>query len=285
MRKILKTAFSALIILSCNSYSKSQMLTEKDFTKTYFDSLKIKFPNAKFSIVDDSIIESIFKENTIKISVDNAYKEYQLQRDSLQEILSRYLVVTSELFNPKDKIDITRIVPIIKPVEFLNDIKNEAKGIGATKDVEGVYEQYNDQLIIAYAEDTKNSIRYLTHDDLKDLPINPDSLRTIAVKNVDRLLTSIQKKGNNGVYMLVAGGDYEASIILLNGILNKENFAVNGDLVITIPNRDMLLITGSTDKEGIQKITDLATKTYQTGNYPISPYLYKWNGNKFEKFK
>lgn len=261
------------------------MLKETDFTQQYLNSLKTKFPEVEFSINDDSTIQSKFQENKIRISVDNAYREYQLEQGSLQQILNKYILVASELFYPKDKIEITRIVPIIKPISFLDDIKNEAKIIGATKDVEGVYKKYNDQLIIVYAEDTKNSIKYLTHDDLKDLQINSDSLQTIAVRNLDRLLTSIQKKGNNGVYMIVAGGDYEASIILLSDILNKNNFEVKGDLVIAIPNRDMLLVTGSNDEEGIQKIIGLATKTYQTGNYPVSQYLYKWTGNKFEMFK
>jgi len=261
------------------------MLTEKDFTQLYFNLLKSKFPSVIFSIVDDSTIESKFQGKKIRTSIDNAYREYKLQQDSLQEILDRYVSATSEIFYPKDKIDINRIVPIIKPISYLEDVKEEAKAIGATKDIEGVYQKYNNELIIVYAEDTKNNIQYLARDDLKDLSINIDSLLTIAVKNLDKLLTSIKKKGNNGVYMLVAGGDYEASIILLNDILRKEHFDINGDLVITIPNRDMLLITGSNDKEGIQKIADLATKTYQTGNYPLSPYLFKWNGNKFEKFK
>jgi uncharacterized protein YtpQ (UPF0354 family) len=283
MRLISSILIFGLLVISCNS--KNNTVTVREFTKQYFDSLTNKFPAAKFTIVDDSTIESKFQDNDIRISVDNAYKEYQAVPDSLQKVLTKYLTVTSELYRPKENISIDRIVPIIKPVSYLDDIKNVAGKMGATKDIEGIYEKYNDQLLIVYAEDTKNSIRYLTHDDIKSLSVSEDSIKQIAVRNLDRLLTSIQRKGSDGVYMLTAGGDYEASIILLNDVLTKESLPVDGDFVIAIPNRDMLLITGSNDKAGILKIREVAKKSFETGNYQVSEYLYKWNGKIFEKYE
>jgi uncharacterized protein YtpQ (UPF0354 family) len=260
-------------------------VTVKEFTNQYFDSLTKRFPTAKFTIVDDSTIESKFNDNDIRISIDNAYKEYQAEPDSLPKVLTKYLTVASELYSPKEKISIDRIVPIIKPISYLDDIKSVASKMGATKDIEGVYEKYNDQLIIAYAEDTKNSIRYLTHDDIRALSVSEDSIKQIAIRNLDKLLTNIQRKGGDGVYMLTAGGDYEASIILLDNVLTKESLPVNGDFIIAIPNRDMLLITGSNDKAGISKIKEVAKKSFETGNYQVSDYVYKWNGKTFEKYE
>jgi uncharacterized protein YtpQ (UPF0354 family) len=273
----------AVFLISCDVQNNT--VTVKEFTKKYFDSLTNRFPAAKFTIVDDSTIESKFQDNKIRISVDNAYREYQAEPDSLRQVLNRYLKVTSELYSPKGKINIERIVPIIKPVSYLDDIKNLANKLGATKDVEAVYEKYNDQLIIAYAEDTKNSISYLTHDDLKSLAIKTDSLKSIATRNLVTLLPNIQRKGADGVFMLTAGGDYEASIILLDNIFTKESLPVNGDFVIAIPNRDMLLITGSNDKAGISKIKEVATKSFETGNHQVSQWLFRWNGKTFEKFE
>ncbi len=271
-----------LILFSCNF--QSEIMTTKEFTRAYHDSLSAKFPSAKFKIIDDSTIESSYLKNTIRISADNAFKEYQSEPDSLSKVISKYLSVAGEFYNPKEKVDQNRIVPIIKPISYLEDIKDIAKKMGAVKDIEGVYEKYNNQLIIVYAEDTKSSIRYLTQDDIKSLSINIDSLRSIAINNLDKLLTNIQAKGENGVYMLTAGGDYEASIILLNNVLTKESFPVNGDFVIAIPTRDILLITGSNDPDGISKIRDASKKTFETGSYQVSAYLYKWNGKIFEKY-
>lgn len=283
MRLISRILTCWLFVNSCKS--KSTPVTIKEFTKQYFDSLTKRFPTGKFTIVDNSTIVSKFHDNDIRISVDNAYKEYQAEPDSLQKVLTKCLTVTNELYSPKEKISIDRIVPIIKPITYLDDIKSVANKMGASKDIEGVYEKYNDQLIIVYAEDTKNSIRYLTHDDIKTLSVSEDSIKQLAVRNLDKLLKSIQRKGGDGVYMLTAGGDYEASIILLDNVLTKQALPVNGDFVIAIPNRDMLLITGSSDKAGILKIKEVAEKSFGTGNYQVSEYLYKWNGKIFEKYQ
>jgi uncharacterized protein YtpQ (UPF0354 family) len=283
MRFISIILIFGLFIIGCNANNNT--VTVREFTQLYVDSLTNKFPAATFRMVDDSTIVSRFQDNDIRIFVDNAYKEYKAEPDSLQKVLSKYLATPTELFSAKAKINIDRIVPIIKPIRYLDEIKNVASEMGPTRDTKGVYERYNDQLIIAYAEDKENTIRYLTHADVKSLSINEDSIKQIAVRNLDRLLASIQKKGGDGVYMITAGGDYEASIILLDNVLTKENLPVDGDLVIAIPNRDMLLITGTNNKAGIEKIKEVSKKSFETGSYQVSEYLYKWNGKTFEKFE
>jgi uncharacterized protein YtpQ (UPF0354 family) len=278
--KCLNFFIISLLLVGCNSSS----MTKKEFTQQYADSLSKKFPAVVFTILDDSTIDSKSNEKNIRISVDNAYSEYQSDPDSEQSILNKYISVASTLLAPAEKIDINRIVPIIKPVSYLDDMKNMAASMGYKKDFDGVYEKYNDQLIIAYAEDTKNSIRYLTHKDIKPLSIDPDSLRTIAIRNLDALLTNINGKGGNGMYMLTAGGSYEASMILLPDIFSKEKLPVTGNFVVGIPNRDIILITGSNDKEGLTKLKAAVDKSYADQMYPISDCLYKWNGKIFEKF-
>lgn len=84
--------------------------------------------------------------------------------------------------------------------------------------------------------------------------------------------------------MITAGGFHEASLILLSSLWTKENFDVDGDIVAIIPNRDILIVTGSNNKQGISKLKEMANDFYQTGNYSISPFLFKWNGYKFERF-
>jgi uncharacterized protein YtpQ (UPF0354 family) len=62
------------------------------------------------------------------------------------------------------------------------------------------------------------------------------------------------------------------------------HICASGDFVMAIPNRDLLLITGSNDVAGLAKLKEIAKKSFQTGTYPISEYLFKWNGKKFEKY-
>lgn len=256
----------------------------KEFTKLYFDALLLLFSNAEFTIINDHTIEGILNGKSMRIFTENAYKEYIDKPKSIEAILNKYVSVGNKYLGVETAINYNRIVPIIKSIEYLEETRIEAKKMGVTKDIDGVYEKYNDQLIITYAEDTDNEIRYLTQNDLKFFSFELRSLKELAIKNLDEILTSIKRKDGGGFYMIIAGGNYEASIILLDNFLTKANFPIDGDMVVAIPNRDMLLVTGSNNKPGISKIKELANNTYKTGNYILSNYLYKWNGNIFEKY-
>lgn len=260
-------------------------MTEKEFTQKYFDLLTVTYPSAKFTIVDHRTIETKIKDNAAFIYIDNAYKAYQSQPGALNEILSGYLKYMDSLNQADDEqLSVDKIMPTIKPVGYFGSIRNTVPG-NTTIDVECVHEKYNDQLVIAYANDFENNIRALSHADLKSLSISEESVKAIAIKNLSRILTNVQRKGGDGVYMLIAGGFYESSLILLDPIFTKETLPVKGEFVIAIPNRDVLLITGSDDQAGIAKVKAITQKIYQTGNYPLTPVLFKWNGQIFEKFE
>jgi uncharacterized protein YtpQ (UPF0354 family) len=84
--------------------------------------------------------------------------------------------------------------------------------------------------------------------------------------------------------MITAGGNFEASLILLDDIWTKENMPVDGQIVIAIPTRDLLLVTGSKNIEGISKIKSMAAEAWGQGPYQLLPDLFIWNGKRFEPY-
>lgn len=279
MRSI-STLFIGLIIFSCTS--KNSALTEREFANLYLDSLSKKYPTVKFELNQDLTITSKKGDLDYKHYIDNAFIAYKAEPDSINDIISRYVASTTDLYGDQKEINIESVVPIIKPIEFLDEIHSLSKD---GKSFPFIIDKYNDQLIIVYAEDSKNSIKYLTEDNFKNLSISRDSLKLIALKNFDKLISNIQRQGDKGLFMITAGGTYEASLILLSSIWTRENFNVAGDFIIGIPNRDMLVITGSRNKTGVGKLKEIVAASYKTGNYQISEHLYKWKGNKFELYK
>jgi hypothetical protein len=69
-------------------------------------------------------------------------------------------------------------------------------------------------------------MRYLTDDDVSELGIERDDLRRLSVENLRRLLPDVQMAGDNGVFLMQAGGDYEASLLLIDsfGAANKSKW-------------------------------------------------------------
>jgi uncharacterized protein YtpQ (UPF0354 family) len=74
--------------------------------------------------------------------------------------------------------------------------------------------------------------------------------------------------------MVTAGGTYEASLLLFDSIWSSDNFNVDGELVVAIPSRDLLLVTGSRDKEGLEQLRKLAVKTVEEASYRLTPELF-----------
>ncbi|SHF30835.1 DUF1444 family protein [Dysgonomonas macrotermitis] len=265
----------SLLLVNCSDKSK---LTPYEFTAIYMDSLELKVPDQDFTISEDLLITS--KEDSIQHFLDNAYTEYLGNPGDIGNILSRYTSAASEIHKyDKETIKISNIVPVIKPIAYIDELKRLVKG----KDLPIVFEPYNDKLIIVFAQDNNHSIAYLNPDDFQKLNIEKPKLLETAIDNLKRKLEGlVNKVGDDGLYGIAAGGDYEASLILFDNIWTKEFFPVDGKFVIAIPNRDLLLIAGSNDTEGVEKIRQLAKQYNAEGNYPICPDLFTWDGEKFK---
>jgi uncharacterized protein YtpQ (UPF0354 family) len=73
--------------------------------------------------------------------------------------------------------------------------------------------------------------------------------------------------------MLTAGGDYVASILLLDSVWESLAELVDGDIVAVTPSRDVLLFTGSGSQEGLQAIRERADGIVSSGDHVISRTL------------
>lgn len=270
--------------LSLGYSSQSKDLTKIEFTRLYIESLKKIYPGVNFNIESELTIKANFDGNELAHYLDNPHKEYQLDKESLNLIISKYVASSADLYKEKEEIKINRIIPMIKPVDYLNDLE-QLEGNNGDKELWIVYERYNDKLIIVFGEDTENSIKYFSREDFAKLNIDQDTLLNLAVNNLKSILPDIQLHGREGSFGLSAGGDFEASLILMKSLWSKENINVNGDFVIAIPNRDLLFITGSKNTKEVERIREIAIDSYRNGNHQVSPYLFIWKGERFEEHK
>jgi len=138
------------------------------------------------------------------------------------------------------------------------------------KSFENVHDAYNSELIVAYAEDSPKSIRYLTPSDLSAVNLAVADLRRLSVANLERILPEPEILNLNGIYQVTAGGDYDASLLLLDSLWRSEKFQVNGEIVAAIPSRDRLLVTGSADVDGLAKIRQMVQGIMAQAPYRIS---------------
>jgi uncharacterized protein YtpQ (UPF0354 family) len=277
-------ALSAFFATACNN---AAILSPTAFTKVYKDSLSAAFPGNTFLIKADLEITAKRNDNGYSMFLDNAYNEYKRQPEAINSIIHRYIASAGDLLKRAEGgVQRNKIIPVIKDAGYIEDIRaTMAKNVSGAKGPEMVYTVYNDKLIILYAQDNENSIEYLNEDNFKKSGIPKDSLLPIGLRNLDAALPEIQRNGANGLYMITAGGNYEASLILMKSLWDDTLLQVDGKFVIALPNRDMLLVTGSNNKEGIQKLKQMAAQMYKTGSYHLTPDLFTWTGSRFEPYQ
>jgi uncharacterized protein YtpQ (UPF0354 family) len=221
------------------------------------------------------------KESTVFL--DNAYNTYLQDPSAVVDVIHRYAVAYSEVKDEGAKVDRTRIVPIIKDRRWLADIANSLKERGANKPLENVFDDYNEGLVVVYAEDSPRNIRYVTPKDLDEIGIPRNDLRAIAISNLKRLLPKVEVHSGPLVSMVTVGGDYEASLLLLDIWLDG-TIKVDGDIVVAIPSRELLLVTGSNNAAGISKLRAMASKSFNEASYRLTDELFVFSNGRFIKF-
>jgi uncharacterized protein YtpQ (UPF0354 family) len=185
----------------------------------------------------------------------------------------------------EDAVDRARIVPVIKDRAWLEETRVALLSRGAKKLPQHVYEDFSTDLIVLYAEDSPKNIRYLESKDLELAKIQRADLRAVACENLKRLLPKIERHGTNGVYLLTAGGSYEASLLLLDSIWSAGQMDVQGDVVVAIPSRDLFLVTGSRDPDGLNRVKQMAQKASSGDAYKLTQKLFVYRNGRFQEFK
>ena len=216
----------------------------------------------------------------------NAYETCKQNPKYKDDILRKFVAAGAEtisLSQTLPRLDRTRIVPVIKDRPWLEETRQALISRGG-KEMENVYDDLNPDLIILYGEDSPKNIRYFREKDLAEAEIDRAELKALACENLKRLLHSkIQRLGSNGLFILAAGGDYEASLLLIDSVWADLEKEVTGD-IIAIPTRDLLIVTGSHDQAGIERMKYIVADATAKGTYRLTTKLFVREAGKFNEF-
>jgi uncharacterized protein YtpQ (UPF0354 family) len=271
---------------TCSGCSKSPVLTPSQFTKEFVEALSVSSPGLKVEVVRDLELRATYPSgHECSFFLYNAYDAYKQDPSAEAVVMQKFVASFETVVDVRDGVDRTRVIPVIKDRPWLEETRQALLDRGAKETPEYVYDDLNDDLIILYAEDSEANIRYFRPEDLEVAKIDRRELRTLACENLKRLLPKIERHGADGLYVLTAGGDYDASLLLLDSIWISGQVDVRGDIVVAIPTRDFLLITGSEDPEGIDKVRQAAREAYGGGAYRLTPKLFVYRDGGFVEFE
>ena len=110
-----------ITILMINFFKRPSK--ELKFTKEFFILLSKNVSDLELVSLKDLEIRTKHKERELTHYLDNAYSEYLRNENEKEEILDRYIASTLDLYKPKDKFNLDRIVPVIKDSRYINELK------------------------------------------------------------------------------------------------------------------------------------------------------------------
>ena len=142
-----------------------------------------------------------------------------------------------------NKLDRTRIVPIIKDRAWLEEISRNLKAKTGDGKLENIYEDFNEDLVIVYAEDAGQSLE-LPHPRSNWMrpAFQRSGLRALAVANLKRIVPKYEVGRLQDVSRIKADEGYDACLLLFDELWAGLE-AKSGDIVVAIPARDVLLFT------------------------------------------
>ena len=140
-------------------------------------------------------------------------------------------------------------------------------------------------MVLGYAFDMGDRFEWVAQRDLKALGITEDELHAVAIKNLRALNLEIGAKRGERVMMLTAGGNYEATLLLLPDVWNSVGGMVEGAVVVGVPARDVLYVTGDSKPENLADLEAYTAHSLAKVDKPLSRHLLKWTGSSWESLK
>jgi uncharacterized protein YtpQ (UPF0354 family) len=278
MRPLLGVLFSvvAICVAIC-----AEMLTPPVFTEEFARALARTRPSANVSVAGDLKLTIKETDGLVRnIQLNNAYNEYKLDPQRFDDLVATFSAIFSQSASKEAGLDRTRIIPVIKDRQWLDELHNTLKAKGVAQ--QHLADRFNDELVIVYAQDDPNRMRYLTTQE--DFGLSREELRSLAIANLKRVLPKIEMGRVGDVALMSAGGNYEASLLLIDDIWSSGQIQVNGDIVVAIPTRDTLLVTGSRSRSGLKLVRELTAKFKAQGPYELTDTLFRYRDGRFTKF-
>lgn len=273
-----------LCIFVLGRLRRTRVLSPAEFTRKFAKRLASSMPALTIKVTREKelrITNPKGKESTAFL--DNAYAEYRQDPKDLSAVIEKFSAGLAESSREDGSIDRTRIVPIVKDRNWIKEIRESAKSRGARDSPENVIDEFNEELVVVYAEDNPKTIRYLTPENLITAGIAREDLRALAVENLKRLIPQIEVLPGPDVSMIKADGSYEASLLLFEDLWANSQIKVNGDIVVAVPVRGVLLVTGSRNLTGIAKVRELAAKMAGESPYRLTSELFIYRDGSFKR--
>lgn len=187
------------------------------------------------------------------------------------------------------------IFPYFKQVSLSDDVTQELPENLSKVRQDVVYEAPEVELVInnicedlncLYAIDSGNSYEIIQHRHLNAWQIDQSELEQIALDNLTTLtMTNLSVQGDANGLMFVLNGSLEAAIVLMDQVWDQLEGQIGETIVIAVPSRDVLLVTGASNDTMLESFEKTAADIYKSADYPLSKNFFIREAGTWKLFR
>jgi uncharacterized protein YtpQ (UPF0354 family) len=227
---------------------------------------------------EDRVTLQYGEEQRQTVLLGEAFEDYLVAIENIDLILNRVVDANLSIIRHAREahVDISRILPAIVHRQRLDDLPTSPLASDSASPEAALYfEPLNDQLVVAYYQrNDRREPRYLSHGNVASLDIPREKLRELAVQNLHALLPPATLHNQYGITGVAAGDRYESCLLLLDELWTNEFFSVQGNIVVAVPSRNAVLVTGSENQAGIEQLAIVAREGFAASKYPVTDQLF-----------
>jgi len=243
--------------------------------------IELRFPEVKAEFATESELKIIDgKGESSTFYLNNLWIECEQTPQNRAEIVDRYVRagIHDTGNQEREAIERGRVVALVKDTQYCDLIPETDRQV--------VSRHLAGDLWIMLALDLPDSTVSLSAEKAAKFAMDADSLFRLGTENVSEMLTEISFEPEGECFSLSAANlYYGASILLLDYVWPQVEGLVEGDIVLAVPARDTVLITGSKNLQGLQEIREHAHYVVTNGHHLISETLLRRVDGAWEVFQ
>ncbi|MFP2928448.1 DUF1444 family protein [Pyxidicoccus sp. 3LG] len=254
-------------------------LDEARFTSLCAEVLRVVEPQAKVSVVGSFRVAVTSQGVELVVGFENPWRAPPAGRADAVWTQAQGLNATVQAALGKASGQLAEIVPLVR-----GEVDAAVQAI-----IAGKYNQIGERLVgdlwVLYAFNKPTLFMPVTDVDLQRLKLDKAKLRSLALGNLRKQIPPIEKKGSSGTWMFIlpeTGGNFEASLLLLDEVWDGKGTALDGEPMVAVPARDLLFVTGTHNEAGVQKVKDLAAHAFDKVDHPVSKKVLVRRKGKWE---
>jgi uncharacterized protein YtpQ (UPF0354 family) len=231
--------------------------------------------------VDEIEVKGTKGSSAHKVYTGNLYQRLmRVGREARVKEVYRYLRGQRETMVETTAGDLSQLRPVIKDDRFFEMLGRAGKDMKPL-----VARRLVGDIWVCCVWDMPNGMRFTTADEPEQYQLSADAVHARAVSNYLKDRGDVEFAEHGPLLVARTGDCYDATLLLDDAFWTETAEKVEGDPLVCVPARDVVLITGSQTRGGVEAIRDIAKKVSAGGDHLITETILRRVPGKWTVFE